>query len=41
MTPNVTLAKRISGYVALGGELLHWLVESIPFRAQFLPPITL
>ena len=36
----VTLAKRISGYFALGVEPFRWPVDIFPFRAQFLSPIT-
>ena len=37
----VTLAKRISGYFALGVEPLRWPVDTFPFRTQFLLPFTL
>ena len=31
----VTLAKRAAGYFSLGMEPYRWLVDSLPFRAQF------
>ena len=31
----VTLAKRVAGYFSLGMEPYRWLVDSLPFRAQF------
>ena len=36
----VTLAKRVSGYFALGVEPLRWLVDTFPFRAYFLLQLT-
>ena len=35
----VTLAKQVSEYFASGVEPLRWLVDSFPFRAQFLLPL--